>query len=285
MARRFSPHRPIFDPEIERGTIMTGSAIGTERTNVNASTITLPISIPTPTVTATSSPDWTNYWDFSNTANWTGSVSTGQNAEVGSLALKQIDASNGMGLSTINGLTCAANTGGFLSGRGEWGTDASLAAVTVPYGIGAVAQRIVGTGAASAQVSALATDNVPTGERKATVRCGGASGSHQGQGTNTITASTAGSDDAHVLFLYVDDPNSELWVDGVLEATGDLDLASLSSGARFVIITGRATDGSGPTSGQAEIGWKWGEGGIVVGSVTTDEIEGWSNDMIAKWGI
>ncbi len=235
-------------------------------------------------------PPWSDYWDFSNTANWGGSVAVGQLAETGSLFMKQIDFPNGMGLSTINGLTAATNTPVFLAGRGEWGTDASVAAITVPYGIGIVYQaNDVGT-TSSGAVMALSVSNDPSGQLKPQINSGDPDSGGQVSvttGGGSLTSATAPGDyNPHVAFVYVDTgANSKLYVDGVLEATGSLGLGALSAGARVIFIGTNIADGGGATSGQATTGWKVSEGGLSVGVTTDLMITNWMADMIAKWGI
>ena len=267
-SNELGPLDPIFDVEKSVGAIVIGN------------------SYP---VTYIDRVAFDYYWDFSNTANWTGALLTGQNPEVGNLAMKQIDFANGMGLSTINGLTCAANVGGFLSVRGEWGTDASLPTFDPPLALCGTYQRIVSDGNQGV-CTAIATYNVPGGSGATpyiTTGIPNVGSQVVGTAVTSLVATTAPADTSpHAVFFVVEDPNSELWVDGVLEATGSVGLGNIVSGRRVTVITSPSADGGGPASGGGIPNSKWGEGGLHIGThPSATQIINWFTDVMTKWGV
>jgi len=238
--------------------------------------------------------EWTYYWDMSNTAKWTG---TEQQPEVGSLNLKSLDFAMDYNR-TINGLQCIANIGGFASVRREFGTDLALPAISGPYCLGIVYHRQTELTTAfgnDGDMIAIAKNNVPAGDYTPGLR----SGDPYFHGapeviypnaicfpTKTITGTTANAlDTTHVGFLLCYGSLSKLYVDGVLEAEGDLGDTNISAGHRIVWITGRDADGTGPTSGWGTTYSKAGEGGLAIGLPTEPQILSWMNQMMTKWGI
>lgn len=290
---RYGPFTPVFDAKKRRGTVYTGVAIGEPPPVHGTATpgaIAVAVTLPTPTLIAESNIEFTEYWDFSNTANWTGALSTGQLPEVGTLAMKQIDAANGMALSTINGLQCAANTGGFLSARGEWGTDASLPAITEPYVLAIVYQISANDGAPHVAIACSPSNSPLASGFTPSINPGAPNASTQASALGnalTLTASTAPSDlNPHAALLVVDGASSELWVDDVLEDSGDLGGCDFDSGKRVVFICDRSADGSGAASGAASVQTKAGEGGLAVGThPSTAAIHQWFDDVMTKWGV